>query len=414
MTNNKILKLFFLALLFLLVSSFGLPLIVDITVFLIICFLIKFEYYTLIIINSLLLVTLFFFNLLLNSNYDENKNFYRAHEKFSSDEFIYKKNVTSEMLMPHGDIIALEYCNNSINLAQPRTQVFITDENGFRNDKYNLNNSNIILVGDSYVAGSGNTQEHMPANILSKLTGKKIYSITSISGPDYYEHHIKQNLDKLNQDSNILLFYFEGNDFHYKFKKNGNLKYFNNTPVPYFKYKLGFGYEKLERIKDIIFIKTFKKIYKKNYFYKSIRPKSQRLVKELVAKWTSTCPIRYYNINGEKVGFFYKPVEDFVEISTHIIEDKKILDKIKKIYFIPTKYSVYQTILKNNKKINHEYIYLKKKYNKLGIEVVDLTEILISSAIANLKYNQLIYWKDDTHWNYLGIFAAMEFISNNL
>ena len=414
MTNNKILKLFFLILLFLLTSSFGLPIIVDITLFLMICFLIKFEYYTLIIINTLLIVVLIFLNLFLNNNYNENKNFYRAHEKFSSDKFIYKKNITSEMLMPHGDIIALEYCNKAKNLAQPRTQIFITDEYGFRNDKYNLNNSNIILVGDSYIAGSGNSQEYIPANILSELTNKKVYSITSISGPNYYEYHIKQNLDKLNKDSVILLFYFEGNDFDYKFKKKRSLKYFNNIPVPYFKYKLGFGYEKLERYKDIIFIKTFEKIYQKNYFYKNIRPKSQRLVKKLVAKWTNTCPIRYYEINDEKVGFFYKPIVNFSEISTHIIKDEKILDKMKKVYFIPTKYSVYQTILKNNKKPKHEYIYLKKKYNKLGVEVVDLTDILISSAITNLKYNRLIYWKDDTHWNYLGIFAAMEYISNNL
>ena len=80
-----------------------------------------------------------FLNIFLIKNYDENENFYRAHEKFIADKFIYKKNITSNMVMPHGDIIAMEYCNKIENLAKPRRQTFITDQNGFRNDRFNIN-----------------------------------------------------------------------------------------------------------------------------------------------------------------------------------------------------------------------------------------------------------------------------------
>jgi hypothetical protein len=49
----------------------------------------------------------------------------------------------------------------------------------------------------------------------------------------------------------------------------------------------------------------------------------------------------------------------------------------------------------------------------LGIEVEDLTNILIISAEKNLKKNRFIYWRDDTHWNEFGIFSAMKYISNS-
>ena len=72
--------------------------------------------------------------------------------------------------MPHGDIVALEYCNTNINIAQPRQQEFITDNLGFRNNKYKIEEADILLVGDSQITGTSNTQEFIPANVLSKIS----------------------------------------------------------------------------------------------------------------------------------------------------------------------------------------------------------------------------------------------------
>jgi hypothetical protein len=87
---------------------------------------------------------------------------------------------------------------------------------------------------------------------------------------------------------------------------------------------------------------------------------------------------------------------------------------IKKVYFIPTKFSVYQTFITKEKNLKDEFEYLKFKYNELGIEVVDLTQILTSSANINLTNNSFIYWQDDTHWNKFGIYAAIKYFSENL
>ena len=57
------------------------------------------------------------------------------------------------MNMPHGDIVALEYCDKSKNISQPREQIFLTDENGFRNNKFKIEEADIVLVGDSLITG---------------------------------------------------------------------------------------------------------------------------------------------------------------------------------------------------------------------------------------------------------------------
>lgn len=223
--------------------------------------------------------------------------------------------------------------------------------------------------------------------------------------------HLERNLKNFSKHAEILLFYFAGNDFHYEFKKNKKFIFYQGIPIPYLTYKIRFGYERLERNKDKFFMKISSKLYNKNFFYKKIRPKSQRLTKSMLANWTKTCPVEYHYINKIKVGFYYKPPTNFISVRTHIITNDEILKKIKKIYYIPTKFQVYSKYINNEEIKNDDYKYLKLNYEKLGIEVEDLTDILVKSADINLKNNKLIYWKDDTHWNKIGITTAIKHIA---
>ncbi len=410
-----IINIFLSISLFLLISSYGLPIIVDLLILFSIIYLIRFNYLNNLIIINLLLITLTIsLNILMIKNLKEEDLFYRAHEKFVDKDAIYKKNISTEILMPHGDIIPNATCKLEESIIEPRIQKFITDKNGFRNDKVEIEDAEIVLVGDSFVAGSSNSQENIPANILGKLSGKKVSAITVIEGPDYYKMHIEKNLDKLGKDTQILLFYFAGNDFNYQFKKDKKYIYYDGVPIPYLKYKIRFGYQRLERNKDKVFIKILSNIYKKNFFYKKIRPKSQRLTKRILAKWTKNCSVEYHVINNTKIGFYYNSPKNYTNVSTKIITNQKILDKIKKIYYIPTKIQIYSKFI-NNEKINKDdFEYLKSNYEKLGIEVEDLTNILTLSAEEHLKQRKFIFWKDDTHWNELGITAAMKHISDKI
>ena len=159
-------------------------------------------------------------------------------------------------------------------------------------------------------------------------------------------------------------------------------------------------------------MKDLRIVYYKNYFFKKIRPKSQRFLKKIAYTLKGQCPAAYYHALNEKfMGFYYKNESEELNVSTHIINDKNIINRIEKIVFIPSKFSVYQEILglkKNNRYGSLEY--LKTSYKKKGIEVVDLTNILRVSAQEKAREGKLIYWSDDTHWNKHGIRSGMKYL----
>ena len=362
-----------------------------------------------------MIISIFANKALINNFYEEKNVFYRSHEKFYYKNGIYKKNINSQMTMPHGDILATDFCDQYRNkdIKKTRFQKFITDENGYRNNDIKIGDAETILVGDSFIAGSSNTQMHTPANILQEITKKKTYSLTVISNPKNYELNLISHLDKINPDAKIFLFYFAGNDFEYEMEENDKLKYFENKPISSKKYNIKFSYESLERSKDRFFIKRWDFIYKNNYFYKKIRPKSQRYYKKILAKLTDTCPVSYYQINNQYVGFYYQPIKTYKSVSTYIIKDLRLLDKIEKIFYIPIKYNVYNKFMDNDKIDKNDFKFLKNNYGELGVEVIDLTELLRLSAEKYQKKGELVYWKDDTHWNVNGINEVMENISRN-
>ena len=82
--------------------------------------------------------------------------------------------------MPYGDIYAVDSGLNKKReqIKEPREQQFITDSYGIRNDKTNIEDAEIILVGDSFITGNSITQKHIPSNVLSKISGKKVASLS--------------------------------------------------------------------------------------------------------------------------------------------------------------------------------------------------------------------------------------------
>ena len=77
--------------------------------------------------------------------------------------------------MPHGDIYSIDLGLNEKreNIKESRKQKFVTDSYGMRNDKTDIDEADIILVGDSYITGNGTSQEYIPSNTLAKVSGTK-------------------------------------------------------------------------------------------------------------------------------------------------------------------------------------------------------------------------------------------------
>tara|TARA_A100001011_G_scaffold377660_1_gene441594 strand:+ start:2853 stop:4019 length:1167 start_codon:yes stop_codon:yes gene_type:complete len=374
--------------------------------------------FSIIILNILILVTIFFTDVFLGQK-EQFEYFYRAHEKYQTKEMRYKKNISDKIFMRFGDIYVLDggLDDKRELIKESRVQNFITDKYGLRNDKYEINEADILLVGDSFISALGTSQEFTPANLLSEVLNKKVATISwSGVSPKDYENLINEYSDKIKKDAKIFIFYFEGNDFtRVNFteeeKTDDGYIIWRGYKIKKWKAKIRFAYERLERNKDKFLLKI---INENNYFLKNIRSKSHYAVRVVFSKWTGTgSPIKYLRLKDNYVGFYYnKNYSVGEEFNTYIIKDRKILDRIDKIFFIPTKMSVYSNIL--NKKINNQakFLILKTEYNKLNKNVYDLTDIMQIEAEKFLKNNKFLFWKDDTHWNQNGIIVAMKYIKD--
>ena len=401
MIKKIIIYPFFIVLNFFIIMLIGLPFFIDLFFFLIF-FILFFKNKNLFFIyNILFVVSIFFVNIFILDKTIDVKQSLTGHKKFALENK-YKKNVNEVIKNPPGDLIALDTCSNKITdyKVNKDDQKFITDQLGYRNIPNTIMQSNYILVGDSLVMGSRLSHTDILSEQLNSASKFKFSNIAFGGvGPKTYESNMLKLLPILKKKQKFLLFYFEGNDFNFKIKDKDF--YWYGIKIPKYKYKLRFGYERLERNKDKIFNK---RIFNTNYLYQNIRPHSQRFYNKLSSKWTKSCLVEWKNINNKKIGFLYKYYES-KDYKTHIIKNKNLIEKIEKVFFIPTKYSTYENYFDNFLSIKNrvnKVNFLKKEYKKINIEVIDLTKELQNESIKQIKNSKFTYFQDDTHLNELG------------
>lgn len=387
----------------------GLPFLIDLIIFFIFFIIFVKNKYLFFTYNIFFLISIFFINIFVLDKTSEKKQSLNSHKKFLSENK-YRKNINEIVNNPTGDLIALDTCTNSLAnyKINKGDQKFVTDEFGYRNTSNAIIQSDYILVGNSIILGAQLSQNNILSEQLNSISKYKFSNIAIGGiGPKGYENNMLTLLPHLNDDQKFLLFYFEGNDFYFD-KKNTDF-YWYGIKISKYKYKLRFGYERLERNKDKI---LNKKIFNKNYLYQNIRPHSQRLYNKLLSHWTRSCLVEWKNINNKKVGFLYKYYE-LDDYKTYIIKNKNLLEKIEKVFFIPSKYSTYENYLNNSLSIKNrinKINFLKKEYKKLNIEVVNLTKELQKETDKEIKNGKFTYFQDDTHLNKLGIKILSKYI----
>ncbi len=200
---------------FISLSLLGLPIIFDLILAFVILIILKKNFFSITIFNLLVITIIFIINISFG-NSEKHEFFYRGHEKYMTKNKNYQKNINDTIFMRHGDIYAIDLGLNKKRerIKESRKQKFVTDTLGMRNDKTSIEDAEIILVGDSYITGNGTSQENIPSNTLSKISGKKV-AILSYGGLDAkdYEIFILRYLNKIKKNAKIYIFYFEGNDF---------------------------------------------------------------------------------------------------------------------------------------------------------------------------------------------------------
>ena len=125
---------------------------------------------------------------------------------------IYKKNRVVNMVQPTGDLRPATNVYDGLQY-EPRDMIFKTDSLGFRNNSDYMGQS-FVLVGDSFIAGTENTQEDTLSFVLKKKYQSKTYSM-GVAGASIDDYPVyTQKLENLNSGSfKVLIFVYEGNDF---------------------------------------------------------------------------------------------------------------------------------------------------------------------------------------------------------
>ena len=395
-THNLHLRLFFSIIFFLVISLFfSYKKIVIVFIISSVFFFSKFKYQKIIILNLVIFIFLlkaiiYPFQKKIDQINPGKISIYEKHFLYGIGNLNYSDNFLN------GDLSSLDknYIKKYKNIKKPKVINIITDNLGFRN-KVPLNESDLILIGDSFLHSMNISQENILNYILNNKYNLKTYN-ASIGATDIYHYFetIKFFKNQPNfQRKKYLMFIFQGNDFlNYQIntKDNYHKNINNNFLRGYFKIKVFFN-----------FYQSLK------YFIHSLKKENKNFKK-----------VYEYKIKGKdvlfKFDYIYQENYQPSNLGNVFLINKNNLPDF--IFFIPTKYEVYCDLIQNKtcKNSNHFSVLYKNDLLK-NVKIIDTTNHLKKRAKEILiEKNKLLYEIDDTHLNELGIEELAKIISSNI
>ena len=326
----------------------------------------------------------------------DNRIYYREHERFTvynGDMQMsgYRRNVDAVVKIPFGDTYAVGGEKN-IEI-EPRTIRFKTDSLGFRNDAA-YKGQKYVLVGDSFVVGSDNSQEDTLQSQLKETYGIDTYSLAYPGGIPEYVKFILYLQRKYQDDFKVLLFLFEGNDFPESYSRRQLL-----LKKPYLK----------------AFFQRYRAFFSETVLYRYTYSIAARRSKKSFTAGVLT-------VNGHRIADFKEYIAA-AERETYRIPEQifpmlsLVRNRIDHIFFIPTKFRVYYPFMEtgNRKPLpNAQWEAVKALSESLHIPSTDLTGPLAAESERLLKEDKFTYWKDDSHWNRLGMAVAAKVVAGRI
>jgi hypothetical protein len=309
----------------------------------------------------------------------------------------------------YGDLAAF---GNLPGLRQYRPEVFTTDALGFRNAPQVPDGEvSAILAGDSFVVGSGVSDDETLSSRLSERGGCVVYNAGTDQGavvPD----EIVMVAQRLHMRNNLVIrLYSEGAEVpavptgRKKLLKTLVAKIVKGTPA---------GVRDLVgRIRGYLTVSPLQIL-------------SGRALKALAND--RILPNRYVSYvtrgtlsNGDSILFRTSTVDTFYRRRDVAIDYWLWLrDELRKarldlwVVLVPSKYTVYRAFLVDHPPAEPgPGTYLGRLEHALraeGIPVLNLTPFLSDEAARHLKQGEYLYWLDDIHWNARGIALTAEAI----
>lgn len=321
----------------------------------------------------------------LSIHKEETKTYFRPDDMFwgGPRPNSFKADVDVLFPMPHGDL----GLSNALprTMRQPRTVRFKTDNLGWRNDAP-YSGQNVVVCGDSFVVGTGNSQEDTLANILTRQFALPTYSVAYPVTPQGYFDMCLDFLKTTKATPDIHMFVFEGNDFAFD-----DCPSIPNVVSPslYSSYKFSVAYQLGKKFALFPFLANFWAQMDSRVFNRH------------------AAALGLGKARGEYLAFLTPYVQATLCPTPRLVLDnpqQEVLQRLKAVYFVPTKYRTYQPLL--DEALTNPIpepapglTALHRFFDEKGIAVVDLTPALRTAANTNLEHGKLIYWRDDTHWN---------------
>lgn len=341
--------------------------------------------------SSVALFTLLL-NVVLHWGGIEQSIYYRPHELMTTNqaEFgeTFRPNTIFSMAAQFGDIEALEKAGVR---ESPHEITYRTDHLGFRNPA-DYADGQIVLLGDSFVAGASDTQSCILTEWLRRDHGIDAYNLGFPGDMDDYVRRFEVFRSRYGDRFKLALFVFEGNDF----------RPFSHKAAPATPgFLLGYA---------DFFRRTSLWRYTRWLYLRIASSKDKAQHRPLVAR-----------VGDADMAFLSSDVgqaenlSDLEEHQYHFVEALRAMQpNLVQVFFIPIKYRVYAQWLNQKALPNAQFAYLSRAGKQAGIPIFDLTPSLVSEAERLLPKGEYVYWRDDTHWNCNGMRVAAAQVAEQL
>jgi len=310
----------------------------------------------------------------------------------------------------YGDLAAVAGRQEARDL---RTVSFVTDQYGFRNDRYDSSQVlDILLLGDSFGAGVGTTQDKTWGSLLAGRYGLHIYNL-SIDGTGPWQEYMNLKLElprlKVRPGTTVVWGMYVGNDLENPEGHDPAATEMNGW---------------LTRLK----VRT------KSFLKRSpLKLVADRIINMSNPEQPNSGVVSKKFLDGREV-LFFEPFEtashrtreqvlrhrDFTVYQSVLDSMKALADREQlrvAVVIIPTKEEVYGWLLHgqspwtSNREPSAFAAITASECRQRGFSILDLKDPLIdSSAQAYAASGDLLWWHDDIHWNERGNSIAADLV----
>ncbi len=262
----------------------------------------------------------------------------------------------------------------------PRYENWHTDKLGYRNDSF-ITSPDVLIIGDSYIVGTGLPQDSTLSNTLHSISGLQVYNMASAMFKDFVDLLSNEIIQKP------------------KFLIYSIIEQNLPQTIPTTR-------RKFETVKwGDVFKDRLSRFYMVNYFG---------------ARWTGSCGRGFPGVtdssllflSGKNIKYHH---DDLPQVAKTIEQYQHFCDSIG-VHFIFLPIPNKETIYYKQVPLESQPDYITRLNDLLATKKIATiqTQQLFNSYVSAHAPQQYIYQKDDSHWNATGIKLTAEAINSLL